>query len=71
MRVGAIGVLTSKGEVMPQVFFLIFLAFGLLMGAVSYALGGVVLMITGLSFAAVIVGALFGMTREISRLIES
>ena len=56
---------------MPQFFFLVFLAFGLLMGAVSYAMGGVPLMIIGFSFAIIIVGALFGMTREISRLFES
>ena len=58
-------------ERMPQFFFLVFLAFGLLMGAVSYAMGGVLLMIIGFSFAGIIVGALFGMTREISRLFES
>ena len=58
-------------ERMPQFFFLVFLAFGLLMGAVSYAMGGVPLMIIGFSFAIIIVGALFGMTREISRLFES
>ena len=56
---------------MPQFFFLVFLAFGLLMGAVSYAMGGVLLMVIGFSFAGIIVGALFGMTREISRLFES
>ena len=56
---------------MPQVFFLIFLAVGLMTGAVSYALGGVVLMVTGLSFTAVMVCALFGVTHQVSHLIES
>ena len=55
---------------MKTVFFLVSLALGMLIGVVSYILGGVLLMATGLSFSVVIFGSLMVMAAQVRQVLN-
>lgn len=55
---------------MKTVFFLFSLAIGMLLGAASFAFGGILLMATGLSFSVVIFGSLFVMATQIQNILN-